>query len=595
MLPFIFNPSFCQWPHMFCALLTVSFSERKHVSCTATLCSAEGEKTVQRETRVMLLSQCVWCCVVLSVLAVSVVTASNYSCPTWFYYSNTTQRCECGFSTLGWIVCDQETKIVTVNRENCVTDSGQDGLYYIGRCLLNYKFNNTNRVFSELPTDPDLLEDMVCGPYNRKGLLCEHCIDGYGPGVYTLDSACADCSKFSTLSAILLYLLVDLVPITLFFICVVLFRLNVTAGPLLGYVLFCQIFSVSLKYEPLIYHYTQSQLSPVLVSVLFITFESWNLNFLKPVIPPFCISEKVKGIHVLALNSLSAVYPIFLVMVLLVVIELHSRNNTIVRVAVKPFRFVLKKTSIKAVTGDAVLRTFATFVFLSTAKNLFTFYAMIRFYHIFKSIDGTVYKRVLLADPTIDYLSPTHIMFMIIPLLQCLFLVFIPSLILIIYPTRLYRSLSQFISARKQLAITSFVESLNGCFKDGLNGTRDYRAYAGLVMLFPLCILVVSYLPFSSGLSLEIRSCYVFSLLSLLISYKRPFKSTVTNMSVSYCFIVFGLGNVVVYLWYYQVSVSSLALEVAFFLTGISVLAPVVVWTLYKVTCYVLRRISTTC
>ncbi|CAI8016073.1 hypothetical protein GBAR_LOCUS9895, partial [Geodia barretti] len=103
-------------------------------------------------------------------------------------------------------------------------------------------------------------------------------------------------------------------------------------------------------------------------------------------------------------------------------------------------------------------------------------------------------------------------------------------LLLIIYPTRLYRSLSQFISARKQLAITSFVESLNGCFKDGLNGTRDYRAYAGLVMLFPLWILVVSYLPFCSGLSLKIRSCYVFSLLSLLISYKRPFKSTVTNV-----------------------------------------------------------------
>ena len=141
---------------------------------------------------------------------------------------------------------------------------------------------------------------MVCGPYNRKGLLCEHCINEYGPGVYTLDSTCADCSKFSTLSAILLYLLVDLVPITLFFICV---RLNITAGPLFGYALFCQMFSVSLEYDPLIYHYTQSQLSPVLVSV---SFESWNLNFLKPVIPPFCISEKVKGVYVLALNSLSA-------------------------------------------------------------------------------------------------------------------------------------------------------------------------------------------------------------------------------------------------------------------------------------------------
>jgi hypothetical protein len=185
-------------------------------------------------------------------------------------------------------------------------------------------------------------------------------------------------------------------------------------------------------------------------------------------------------------------------------------------------------------------------------------------------------------------------MFMIIPLLQCLFLVFIPCLLLIIYLTRLYRSLSQFSSARKQLAITSFVESLNCCFKDGLNGTRDYRTCAGLVMLlFPLCILVVSYWPFFPGFSLEIRLCYLFSLLSLFISYASPFKSTVTNVSVSYFSVVFGLGRIVVYLsfpsqvWPWRWLSSSLVY--------ISVLAPVVIWTLYKVTCYALRRISTTC
>jgi hypothetical protein len=182
-------------------------------------------------------------------------------------------------------------------------------------------------------------------------------------------------------------------------------------------------------------------------------------------------------------------------------------------------------------------------------------------------------------------------MFMIIPLLQCLFLVFIPCLLLIIYLTRLYRSLSQFSSARKQLAI---VESLNCCFKDGLNGTRDYRTCAGLVMLlFPLCILVVSYWPFFPGFSLEIRLCYLFSLLSLFISYASPFKSTVTNVSVSYFSVVFGLGRIVVYLsfpsqvWPWRWLSSSLVY--------ISVLAPVVIWTLYKVTCYALRRISTTC
>ena len=166
---------------------------------------------------------------------------SNYSCPTWFYYNTTTQRCECGGFQAEWVLCDQETMTAQLNREFCVTFSGQDGLFYVSYCPLNYQFNNTNRMFSELPTDPDQLEDMMCGPYNRKGFLCGECIDGYGHGVYTLDSKCVDCSKFSTLSAICLYLLVDIIPITLFFICVVMFRLNITTGPLLGVCTFLPI------------------------------------------------------------------------------------------------------------------------------------------------------------------------------------------------------------------------------------------------------------------------------------------------------------------------------------------------------------------
>ena len=65
-----------------------------------------------------------------------------------------------------------------------MTYSGEEGSFMSAiYCPLNYQFNNTNRMFSELLTDPDQLEDKmcVCGPYNGKGLLCGECIDGYGP------------------------------------------------------------------------------------------------------------------------------------------------------------------------------------------------------------------------------------------------------------------------------------------------------------------------------------------------------------------------------------------------------------------------------
>ena len=544
----------------------------------------------------MVASRCVWCCVALSVLAVSVM-ASNNSCPTWFYFSNTTQRCECGEFQAGWVVCDQQSMTVQLNREFCATYSGQEGLFYIGHCPLNYKFNNTNRMFSELPTDPDLLQDMMCGSYNRKGLLCGQCVNGYGPGVYTLGSQCADCSKFSTLSAVLLYLLVDIVPITLFFVCVVLFRLNITAGPLLGYVIFCQDFSVSLELEPTVFDYVKSSLSPFLATglqVMLITFEFWNINILKPIIPPFCVSEKLTGLHIQVIRSFSAVYPIILVIFSLLIIQLHAKNNTVTKIILKPFIFIFKKANTTPVTSDAVIRAFATFIFLSSIKNMFALYAIIRSTKVHTSIDGSVYKSVLYVDPTTEFFSPTHIIFLLIPLMQCLFLVFIPCVLLVIYPTRVYRWISGCLSARKRLAITAFVEPLNSCLKDGLDGTRDYRAFAGVLLfgppLFSIWVLIIEFV-IDDEYNMNILFCYISSFLSLFVSFARPFKSTIANMSASYYFIVFGaLANIVAYLWYSQLSVSTLALEVAFFSIGFAAQAPVVVWVVYKFACYVLRK-----
>ena len=116
-------------------------------------------------------------------------------------------------------------------------------------------------------------------------------------------------------------------------------------------------------------------------------------------------------------------------------------------------------------------------------------------------------------------------------------------MLLCVYPTRIYRRLSQLISTRKQLAITAFAEALHNCFKDGLNGTRDYRASAGLVIMVSPLISVIGLIVWRllSFTGLYSRHCV------LLVSYVRPCKSTLTNISLSYhgfmlgVIIVFGL------------------------------------------------------
>ena len=174
----------------------------------------------------MWLTLATWYCISV-ILAVYVysssVSVSNTSCPTWFYYSNTTSQCECGINFPNKVYCNQQEMKAEIADGYCATSTEQEGLYYAGSCPFIHTENNTDRIFSELPSDPDLLNDTMCGPYNRKGLLCGRCIDGYGPAVYSLDMKCANCSKLSTFQFF--------IPITLFFIGIVIFRLNITAGP----------------------------------------------------------------------------------------------------------------------------------------------------------------------------------------------------------------------------------------------------------------------------------------------------------------------------------------------------------------------------
>ena len=365
----------------------------------------------------MLAPWATWCCI-SAILAVYVnsVSASNISCPTWFNYSYTTHQCECG-RHFAHINCMQQEQKVELGYGYCVSASKYKGGYYMGSCPFIYTRNSTNRMYFELPSDPDLLNEVMCGPYNRKGLLCGECIDGYGPAVYSTDMKCANCSKLSTVYAVSLYLLLEFIPITVFFICVVIFHLNITAGPLLMYVLFCQAYMFELIQERYIYEYIVSHVCTPLQMLLYFSMVMsglWTLQFLKFVIPPFCISEKLTNSHIQMLSLVTSIYPIVLVIITCILMELHARNYRIIYVIRKPFSIILNKINITTVTGDAVIHAFATFILLSASTLTYTVYSLALQNIVHRSTLGIPDKGcVLLFDPTMEWLSHMHLLYVL--------------------------------------------------------------------------------------------------------------------------------------------------------------------------------------
>ena len=524
-----------------------------------------------------------------------VLGASNTSCPTAFYYNITINKCQCDefLVKYGHLACNQLKNRAYIHSGVCLT-TGPTNDISVGLCPLtfgNWK-NITNRYWSELPTDPDMLNATMCGPYNREGLLCGKCIDGYGLPVYSLDVKCVNCSKFSTSASITLYVIIEIFSTTLFFVFVTVFCLNVASGPLLGYFLFCQVFYLgTINRTSRVFDYILTHAShpmKILYQISFAFTEFWALTFFRSLIPPFCISEKLTSIHVQLLTMVPPIYVVLLVFSIFALIELHARNCKAFQ---KPF------VSFRCCSSDAIIRAFATFTFLSSTAVILSVYMLSLKIDIQSSSTSSITNTsegVLYIDPSVVYFSHEHILYLIIALVPCVFLVLIPALLLLVYPTRIYRSLSRLISARKQLAITTFAEALHNCFKDGLDGTRDYRSLAGLIILgLPIGSLII-YITWlaaarTTGYPRKYTTGFLFFALSLVVAYVRPCKSTLANLSLSYHAFMLGILEFGVSYWG-DLSIGTEALELTFILIPLLSHTFAVSWEIYSISQYIRRN-----
>ena len=537
----------------------------------------------------MLVSWFSWWCIgtVTAVAVVVRVTASNTSCPTWFYYDNSTQQCECGF----WLTCTSDSQ-VEIEDGTCATYAGEGSRYFIGTCPFRHTVNNPDSVHSEMPRDPALLDDFMCGHYNRRGLLCGRCIAGYGPTGNLLDLTCANCSDLPEHYAVTLYLVLQLIPVTVFFICVTIFNINITSGPLFAYIVFSQMFLVVLKQNLFLYEYMQTHVSmhlQVMFKISLAIYQILSLDYVLPVIPPFCVSQRLSELHIQLLRFVPATFPILLVIVIFVLMELHARNFRVIHTLWKPFSIILDKTAITGVTNNSVIHAFASFIFLANSYVFKTFMNLFGDVMIHRE-DSNRYKHSLFLDPTLELYGYHHIQFIMVSSVPLFIFTLLPSLLHIIYPTRIYEYFSRCISARKRLAITAFTEALQACFKDGLNGTRDYRALPGLIPVFPLIYFVSKeILTTGFGWSPGAASAFNGMFTGCVFLYLQPFKQAIGNISTGFLCMLVSILILIVH-WWLNESESTETLVLA--LVMISLLPHVLVctWAGYMLVQCIMRR-----
>ena len=202
-----------------------------------------------------------------------------------------------------------------------------------------------------------------------------------------------------------------------------------------------------------------------------------------------CISSSLKSIHVLFFDYVIALYPIFLTIFLYMVIELHDRNCWIVYHLAIPLKKVFKPFQRRWNPKTTILNTCFTFLLLAYSKLLFTSINLLFAVRAYNS-EGEVVPNstVLLYDPSIRFFHREHIPYVVLSLFVIVVCVLLPPLLLLCYPTRLFRVCLNRCGFKRWDILHLIADVFQGWFKDGTGGTRDYRVLSSLYLLLRVAL-----------------------------------------------------------------------------------------------------------
>ena len=486
-----------------------------------------------------------------------VVGAQVENCPPWM--ASEDGQCTCrdlsGFDR-ALLFCDCKTHKTYIAAGMCISLEHHNSSHseaVVGDCpyIPAKKKFYAFKYYKELPDNESLLNDVMCGPFNRQGLLCSSCRPGYGISVYSFGRPCAKCD--SNHLGVLWYVLLEILPISVLYVIVVLFSIRATSAPLAGFVFLTHTFAIRRRiplYASL--KYSTNQFTYILLQVVLTLCGIWNLEFFSFLLPPFCISEKISNIHAVFLEYVSALYPLILVFISFVGIELHAHNVQPVVWLWKPFHkwFVRFRKTITWDIKRSVIDAFSTFLLLSYSKIMFVSFKLLHVTTV-NSINGTVMSKSLEFAPNMEYFGPKHLPFALIAITLITVFNVLPILLLALYPTRLFQKSLRCCRCRATQAVHMFVDTYQGCFKDGTNSTRDYRALSVVYLLLRFAVLSI-YVHHTelvdNGLTL-IAFGIIYMLLSLLLAVFKPYKADHVTYCESAILFLLGVIGVFTYIW----------------------------------------------
>ena len=457
--------------------------------------------------------------------------------PPWFVLEDSSNsQCVCSNPSEHRIQCDQRKQMSYLALGMCAFQDSTTNSTVVAACPYVFPDHLIKDGHIPLPNRSSELNHFICGNLNREieAPLCGRCTSGTGPSIYSAGSQCVRCSAVN----IVYYLLLQYLPTTILFVVVIVFRISITSAPMAHYVLFCNalvfLFRLDIgEYANLIHRSLHKSIS-VTGNFILILNSMWTLDFFYIVSPPLCVSVHMEEIYIPFLDTVATLYPFILLLLTYVGIELHAHDFKPVVRLWRPFQRTYVRFRRTWDPNASVIQAFATLFFLSYTKFMLIMYEALLISLIINE-EGNVVSRMSYIDPTVPILSQKHWYLISLSLVILLVVVLPPSLLLIAFPTYLFRIVSRCLKPRWIVSIQTFVDTFHGCYKDGTNRTRDYRAVSGYILVIwaflPCSVIITRAVTSSNRFLASITFTIVFITFSVLCALLRPYKHGTANTS----------------------------------------------------------------
>ena len=311
------------------------------------------------------------------------------------------------------------------------------------------------------------------------------------------------------LSYWVLYIVVAYVPLTIFMIFILVFRVSVVSPKLNGVIVLIQNLALPLNMRVLTAAAKHDHVVNITTQIALTLLGIWNFDFFRTLLPGICLH-----ITVLEMLALIAVYPMIVMVITFTLVELHGHGF-------KPVLYMWRARFRREwKLHTSLIDAFVTYFVLSTTKMLHVSVSFL-IPTLLYTADGETPRLHLYEDATTKYFGPTHLPYALLALVIIFLLIILPICLLVLYQfTCCKRCLS--VTKLKGRVLDEFECTFSQYYRDGSDGIMDCRWFAAFYIIIRLGFYLLLFFTMSA---LVYNLALLYSLVCALIVFiVQPYK-----------------------------------------------------------------------